>query len=98
MAILDEQGQSLHPGRFRRDRGFQPVPVALGYWKRGSVPRHLSAVRTIAAIATSLTGDLGCLLPDGSLIHQGRRDFQVKIRGFRVELPAVELALSRIEV
>jgi amino acid adenylation domain-containing protein len=36
------------------------------------------------------TGDLGRLLPDGCLLHLGRRDFQVKIRGYRVETAEVE--------
>ena len=36
------------------------------------------------------TGDLGRLLPDGCLVHLGRRDFQVKIRGYRVEAAEVE--------
>jgi acyl carrier protein len=40
-----------------------------------------------------LTGDLGRRLPDGCLVHLGRKDFQVKIRGFRVEVAEVEGAL-----
>jgi amino acid adenylation domain-containing protein len=36
------------------------------------------------------TGDLGRMLPDGCLLHLGRRDFQVKIRGYRVETAEVE--------
>jgi len=40
-----------------------------------------------------LTGDQGCMLPDGCLVCLGRKDFQVKIRAFRVELAEVELAL-----
>jgi amino acid adenylation domain-containing protein len=36
------------------------------------------------------TGDLGRLLPDGCLLHLGRRDLQVKIRGYRVEPAEVE--------
>ncbi len=40
------------------------------------------------------TGDMGYLLPDGCLIHLGRKDRQVKIRGYRVELSEVERALN----
>jgi len=40
-----------------------------------------------------LTGDLGLLLPDGCLIHKGRKDFRVKVRGYGVELAEVEKCL-----
>lgn len=40
-----------------------------------------------------LTGDIVTELPDGSLLHLGRRDRQVKVRGFRVELGEVEHVL-----
>ena len=39
-----------------------------------------------------MTGDLGRMLPDGCLIHMGRKDFQVKIRGYKVFLAEVEAA------
>ncbi len=39
------------------------------------------------------TGDLGRLLPDGTLACLGRVDFQVKIRGYRIELGDIESAL-----
>ncbi|MBL1102148.1 amino acid adenylation domain-containing protein [Streptomyces coffeae] len=40
------------------------------------------------------TGDLGLVLPDGTIAYAGRADTQVKVRGFRVELAEVELALT----
>ena len=39
------------------------------------------------------TGDMGRLLPDGSIEFRGRKDLQVKIRGFRVELKEIESEL-----
>ena len=39
------------------------------------------------------TGDLGLMLPDGCLIHKGRKDFRVKVRGYTVETAEVENAL-----
>lgn len=39
------------------------------------------------------TGDVGQMLPDGCLIHLGRKDSQVKVRGHRIEPAEVELAL-----
>jgi acyl carrier protein len=41
------------------------------------------------------TGDLGRLLPDGSLEFLGRKDHQVKIRGVRIELGEIEDLLRR---
>lgn len=42
------------------------------------------------------TGDVGYFLPDGRLVHAGRRDFQVKIRGHRVETAEIEMALLAV--
>ena len=39
------------------------------------------------------TGDLGCLLPDGCLLHLGRKDARVKVRGHRIEVGEIEQAL-----
>jgi acyl-coenzyme A synthetase/AMP-(fatty) acid ligase len=33
------------------------------------------------------------MLPDGCLIHKGRKDFRVKVRGYGVELTEVEKLL-----
>lgn len=41
------------------------------------------------------TGDLGKILPDGSIEFHGRRDGQVKIRGNRIELADIEVALTQ---
>ena len=39
------------------------------------------------------TGDLALMLPNGCLVHKGRKDFRVKIRGYGVELAEVEKTL-----
>ena len=44
-----------------------------------------------------LTGDIGRMLPDGCLVHLGRKDFQVKLRGYRVEAGEVESTLLELE-
>ena len=41
------------------------------------------------------SGDIGRLLPDGSVDFIGRKDFQVKIRGFRIELGEIETVLVK---
>jgi amino acid adenylation domain-containing protein len=40
------------------------------------------------------TGDLGLMLPDGCLMHKGRKDFRVKIRGYGVDIAEVENVLN----
>jgi amino acid adenylation domain-containing protein len=39
------------------------------------------------------TGDLGRMLPDGCLLHLGRKDFFVKVRGYRIDIDEIETAL-----
>lgn len=95
--IIDAQGRPCATGESGEIVISSPF-VSLGYWKREDLSREVFSGGSDASSNRSFrTGDLGCLLADGSLVHQGRRDFQLKIRGFRVELPAVELALARIE-
>jgi amino acid adenylation domain-containing protein len=68
--------------------------VAPGYWRRPD----LTASSFVADPADEKrkiyrTGDLGRMLPDGCLLHLGRKDFFVKIRGYRVELDEIETTL-----
>jgi len=66
-----------------------------GYWRRPDLTEakfksdpHDSEKRLY------YTRDLGLMLPDGCLIHKGRKDFRVKIRGYGVELGEVEKELQ----
>lgn len=63
--------------------------VALGYWNRPDATavafgEHPDGIRFYR------TGDLARRLPDGEIVHCGRKDRQVKIRGHRVEPAEVE--------
>jgi amino acid adenylation domain-containing protein len=40
-----------------------------------------------------MTGDLGVILPDGCVVHKGRKDFRTKVRGYSIEISEVEEAL-----
>ena len=65
-----------------------------GYWQREDLTEKV--LLKDAGEENQLlykTGDLGCMLPDGCLLHLGRKDFQVKVRGYRVDVSEVEMAL-----
>jgi len=91
--LLDEDGTAVRPDDIGeiaiRSRYLSP-----GYWRRPDLTA--AAFRPDPAGGPERiyrTGDLGRRLPDGCLVHLGRKDFQVKIRGFRVEVAEVEGAL-----
>ncbi len=44
------------------------------------------------------SGDLGRILPNGSIDFCGRKDTQIKLRGYRIELGEVESAIKNIAV
>jgi thioesterase domain-containing protein/acyl carrier protein len=94
--LVDAHGQRVQAG----DVGEIAVRgsfVSPGYWRRPELtatrfrpdPDHPEA-------RLYLTGDLGCMLPDGCVFHLGRTDSRLRIRGQSVEIPEVEAALLRI--
>jgi len=66
--------------------------LALGYWQQ---PELTQAVFLSEGGRIYRSGDMGRLLPNGSLEFVGRKDFQVKLRGFRIELGEIETVLSQ---
>jgi amino acid adenylation domain-containing protein len=95
--VLDERGETV---------GFDAVGeiavrsryISPGYWRRPELTK--GAFLPDPEDPRShiyLTGDLGRMLPDGCLIHIGRKDSQVKVRGFRVEASEVEAALLNLK-
>ena len=65
-----------------------------GYWRRPDLTEK--AFRPDPERADErlyFTGDLGSRLPDGCLLHHGRKDFQVKIRGVRIEPGEIQSVL-----
>ncbi len=71
--------------------------LPIGYWKD---PERTAAtfvpVPGRPDVRMFKTGDLGRMLPDGCLLHLGRRDERLKVRGHRVEAGEVEAALLSI--
>ena len=86
--ILDEDGNVAEPGR-TGEITVRTRYLNLPFHRPSSTTRNsLSATDSIYR-----TGDLGRMLPDGFVIHLGRKDHMVKIRGYRVELGEIERAL-----
>jgi amino acid adenylation domain-containing protein len=72
--------------------------LAMGYWRQPELTRTKFLPDPKGGNARIyLTGDLGYMLPDGCLVHMGRKDFQTKIRGYRVEVSEIEMALHDIQ-
>src|SRR5581483_4651872 len=91
--LLDADGGAVGVGQTGeiavRSRHLSP-----GYWRRPDLTEAAFLPDPQGGDARIFrTGDLGCILPDGCLLHRGRKDLHVKIRGYSVELAEIEAAL-----
>lgn len=95
VVLLDDNRQKVgvnEPGEIAVKSRF----ISPGYWRRPELTRTVFLEnQTRPETRMYCTGDRGRILPDGCLLHFGRKDFQVKIRGVRVELGEIEAALAR---
>lgn len=93
LLLFDDNGHEVGPGEMG-EIAVKSRYLSIGYWRK---PELTSAKFLRDSDGdderTYLTGDLGRLLPDGFLIHLGRKDLMVKIRGYRVELGEIERSL-----
>ena len=84
--LTQRDGREVSPG----DVGEIAVKskyLAHAYWKNPELTRaKFLPDPNGGQERTYLTGDLGQILPDGLLVHLGRKDLMVKIRGYRVEI------------
>ena len=97
VAIIGDSGKPVAPGEIG-EIAVRSAYLAAGYWRQAELTRaKFRADPKGGAGRTYLTGDLGYRLPDGCLVHVGRKDFQTKIRGHRVEMASVETALHEIQ-
>jgi amino acid adenylation domain-containing protein len=96
LLLLDPDGSPVPPGE-AGEIAVRSRYLADGYWRQEELTRSKflpdpeGARRRIF-----LTGDMGRLLPDGSLLYTGRKDNIVRVRGFNIQLEAVESALRRL--
>jgi amino acid adenylation domain-containing protein len=91
--LLDEAGKEVGPSQ-AGEIALKSRYLSPGYWRRPELTRerfHPEGDGGDRRIY--FTGDLGRRLPDGSMVHLGRKDFQVKVRGYRIELAEIETAL-----
>jgi amino acid adenylation domain-containing protein len=95
--LLDDDGKESRPGE-TGEIAVKSRYLALGYWNRPELTRaNFLPDPEGSEERVYLTGDLGRMLPDGRLLHLGRKDFQFKIRGYRVEAGEVEAALLSLD-
>ncbi|APO69846.1 PKS/SDR/adenylate forming domain-containing protein (plasmid) [Rhizobium gallicum] len=94
VGVLTQNGISSDPGSEGRIvvKGCQ---VAMGYMQPDADDLLPLPSTSAGEIDEYLTGDLGIILPDGSIAITGRTDRQVKIRGKRVDVAAVETTIER---
>lgn len=91
--LLDDEGREVPDGEVG-EFAVKSRYLAWGYWKRPEATKEkFREVPGEEGVFMFLTGDLGRKLPDGNMVHLGRKDFQVKVRGYRIETPEVERAL-----
>ena len=92
IVLLNEAGEEV---LLSGEIGIRSPYVALGYWQKPDITQAaFLSDPGLNGRRIYRTGDMGCLLPDGSLEFRGRRDFQVKIRGHRVEVGEIETRLA----
>ena len=93
IVLLGDEGEPADSGEI----AVLATTLPLGYWKD---PERTAAtfppVPGRPGVRMFRTGDLGRLLPDGCLLHLGRRDERLKVRGHRVEASEVESALLAV--
>jgi amino acid adenylation domain-containing protein len=93
--VQDERGEPVPFGQVG-EIAVRSRHLALGYWNDPGRTRASFSGPDEMGRRTWCTGDLGRQLPDGCLVHLGRRDFRVKIRGQAVDLVEVEACLTAL--
>jgi len=88
--LINEEGAPVMQGEIG-EIVVQSAYLAAGYWHRPDLTADAFSGEGLSR--TFRTGDMGRMLPDGCLVHVGRRDSQIKIRGYRVEVAEIESAL-----
>lgn len=95
--LLDDAGEEVGLNKIG-EIAVKSRYLSPGYWGKPELTRERFLPDPDGGTRrTYLTGDLGLMLPDGCIVHKGRKDFQVKIRGYRVETAEIEMLLDELE-
>ena len=95
--LLDENGEEVEANQIG-EIVLKSSYLASGFWNRPDLTQaSFLPVPGGGAERMYRTGDLGRRLPDGCLIHAGRKDHQVKVRGHRIEVAEIEEALRNLD-
>ncbi|MGR9556457.1 amino acid adenylation domain-containing protein (plasmid) [Rhizobium leguminosarum] len=95
--VLSENLDPVSPG-IRGELYVAGAALARGYWQRPGLTADRFVPDPFADDPGSRmyrTGDIGEILPDGTIQFVGRGDNQVKVLGHRIELGEVEAAIRR---
>ena len=97
ISVVDESGRVVPRGTIGEIL-VKSGHLSPGYWGQAELT-EATFIRNVAAPGQRCyrTGDIGRLLPDGRLLHLGRRDGRVMIRGQTVEIAEVEAALTGLD-
>ena len=91
--LFDDAGKAVGLGQVG-EIAVKSRYLSPGYWRRPELSQSAFLPDSEGGDERLYcTGDLGRMLPDGCLVHLGRKDFQVKIRGYRIEVAEIEMAL-----
>jgi len=92
--VIDDLGNNV-PSNQPGEIVVKSRHLSSGYWQKGELEKKNFQSRTDEGQETSYrTGDLGRLLPNGSLEHLGRKDSMVKIRGLKADVAEIEAVLA----
>ncbi len=95
--LLDENGEEVEASQIG-EIVLKSRYLSSGFWNRPELTEaSFLPVPGGGAERMYRTGDLGRRLPDGCLIHMGRKDHQVKVRGHRIEVAEIEEVLRNLD-
>ena len=93
--LIDEKGEEVGEGEIG-EIAVKSRYLPRGYWRLPELTHAKFLFNSKSGGENVyLTGDLGKRLPDGFLIHLGRKDLMVNIRGYSLYLEEVEKAIMK---